>query len=42
MLHDYLFNDLYYMEMQMSMIIYWSKEDNAFIVEVPALPGCMA
>ncbi|TLU55006.1 MAG: type II toxin-antitoxin system HicB family antitoxin [Chlorobium sp.] len=30
------------MEMQMSMIIYWSKEDNAFIVEVPALPGCMA
>jgi predicted RNase H-like HicB family nuclease len=24
------------------MIIYWSKEDNAFIVEVPELPGCMA
>lgn len=23
-------------------IIYWSKEDNAFIVEVPELPGCMA
>jgi predicted RNase H-like HicB family nuclease len=24
------------------MIIYWSSEDNAFIVEVPELPGCMA
>ena len=23
-------------------IIYWSKDDNAFIVEVPELPGCMA
>lgn len=24
------------------MIIYWSDNDNAFIVEVPELPGCMA
>jgi len=24
------------------MIIYWSDTDNAFIVEVPELPGCMA
>ena len=24
------------------LIIYWSKEDNAFVVEVPELPGCMA
>ena len=24
------------------MIIYWSKEDNCFVVEVPELPGCMA
>ena len=24
------------------MIIYWSEEDNSFIVEVPELPGCMA
>ncbi|HQE25966.1 MAG TPA: type II toxin-antitoxin system HicB family antitoxin [Candidatus Atribacteria bacterium] len=24
------------------MIIYWSKEDNTFVVEVPELPGCMA
>jgi predicted RNase H-like HicB family nuclease len=24
------------------MIVYWSDEDKAFIVEVPELPGCMA
>ena len=24
------------------IIIYWSKEDNFFIAEVPELPGCMA
>ncbi len=24
------------------MIVYWSEEDRAFIVEVPELPGCMA
>jgi predicted RNase H-like HicB family nuclease len=24
------------------LIIYWSDEDQAFIVEVPELPGCMA
>ncbi|MGH9961051.1 MAG: type II toxin-antitoxin system HicB family antitoxin [Pyrinomonadaceae bacterium] len=24
------------------IIIYWSEEDDAFIVEVPELPGCMA
>lgn len=24
------------------IIIYWSNEDEAFIVEVPELPGCMA
>ena len=24
------------------MIIYWSEEDNAFVAEVPELPGCMA
>lgn len=23
-------------------IIYWSDNDNSFIVEVPELPGCMA
>ena len=23
-------------------IIYWSKDDEAFIVEIPELPGCMA
>lgn len=24
------------------IIIYWSKDDEAFIAEVPELPGCMA
>jgi predicted RNase H-like HicB family nuclease len=24
------------------MIVYWSDENNVFIVEVPELPGCMA
>ena len=24
------------------IIIYWSNEDEAFIAEVPELPGCMA
>ena len=24
------------------IIIYWSKEDDAFIAEVPELPGCAA
>lgn len=24
------------------MIIYWSEDDEAFVVEVPELPGCAA
>ncbi len=24
------------------VIIYWSKDDNCFIAEVPELPGCLA
>jgi predicted RNase H-like HicB family nuclease len=28
--------------MRYELIIYWSKQDNAFLVEVPELPGCMA
>jgi predicted RNase H-like HicB family nuclease len=28
--------------MRYEMIIYWSSEDDAFVVEVPELPGCMA
>ena len=28
--------------MRYELIIYWSKADHAFIVEVPELPGCMA
>jgi predicted RNase H-like HicB family nuclease len=30
------------MSIKYEMILYWSNEDNAFIVEVPELPGCMA
>jgi len=30
------------MSIRYEMIIYWSDEDNAFIVEVPELPGCQA
>ena len=28
--------------MRYQLIIYWSKADNSFLVEVPELPGCMA
>ncbi len=28
--------------MRYELIIYWSKADEAFVVEVPELPGCMA
>jgi predicted RNase H-like HicB family nuclease len=24
------------------LIIYWSEEDQSYVVEVPELPGCMA
>lgn len=24
------------------LIIYWSEDDQSFVVEVPELPGCMA
>lgn len=30
------------MDLKYEMIIYWSNEDNAYIVEIPELPGCMA
>ena len=30
------------MSIEYEMIIYWRKEDQSFIVEVPELPGCMA
>ena len=30
------------MSIRYELIIYWSEEDGAFIVEVPELPGCMA
>ncbi len=30
------------MNKKYEIIIYWSNEDDAFIAEVPELPGCMA
>ena len=30
------------MQSRYEIIIYWSKEDNAYLAEVPELPGCMA
>jgi predicted RNase H-like HicB family nuclease len=29
-------------EPRYEVIIYWSAEDNAFVAEVPELPGCAA
>ena len=29
-------------ENKYKQIIYWSEDDNKFIVEIPELPGCMA
>lgn len=28
--------------MKYGVILYWSQQDEAFIAEVPELPGCMA
>jgi predicted RNase H-like HicB family nuclease len=30
------------MEIKYEIIIFWSHEDNAYVAEVPELPGCMA
>lgn len=30
------------MRVKYELIIYWSDKDEAFIVDVPELPGCMA
>jgi predicted RNase H-like HicB family nuclease len=30
------------MNSKYEIIIYWSEEDNRYLVEVPELPGCMA
>lgn len=30
------------MKNRYELIIYWSKDDESFVVEVPELPGCMA
>jgi predicted RNase H-like HicB family nuclease len=30
------------MSIRYELIIYWSEDDQSFVVEVPELPGCMA
>ena len=30
------------MAIRYELIIYWSDQDQSFVVEVPELPGCMA
>ena len=30
------------MTIKYEIIIFWSEEDDAFVAEVPELPGCMA
>lgn len=30
------------MSIKYELIIYWSDDDQSFIVEIPELPGCMA
>ena len=29
-------------DLRYELIIYWSDEDDAYLVDVPELPGCMA
>lgn len=29
-------------DIKYELVIYWSEDDDAYIVEVPELPGCMA
>ena len=29
-------------EIKYEMVVFWSDEDGAYVVEVPELPGCMA
>ena len=29
-------------DIKYEMVVYWSDEDRAYVVEVPELPGCMA
>lgn len=29
-------------DIKYELIIYWSEDDDAYIVEVPELPGCMS
>jgi predicted RNase H-like HicB family nuclease len=30
------------MQHRYELVIFWSKEDQCFVVEVPELPGCMS
>ena len=37
-----LLTELKWMKNGYEMIIWWSAEDDAYVVDVPELPGCMA
>ncbi len=28
-------------DIEYEMVVYWSEDDDAYVVEVPELPGCM-
>ena len=30
------------MSIRYELVIYWSRDDDSFVVEVPELPGCMS
>jgi predicted RNase H-like HicB family nuclease len=40
---DHVISELAYLDnIRYEIILYWSNEDEAFIAEVPELPGCAA
>ena len=40
--HEKLYEHILNVDPRYEIIIFWSEEDDAFVAEVPELPGCMA